>query len=132
MGGCGTFASGNNVAYTYETVGMIDGIKVLRGIEGAGKHHLPEEAHSSSAYIKLNNDGSFNMMRIYDTDHYLKLEIAYHREPNIDPSGKKILHVHEYRVKGDMSNRPGRLLTSDEYEKYKKYVGGNVRWKMGM
>jgi hypothetical protein len=89
MGGCGTFAAGNNVAYTYETVGTIDGIKVLRGIEGSGKHHLPEEAHSSSAYIKLNNDGSFNMMHIYDTDHYLKLEIAYHREPNIDPSGKK-------------------------------------------
>ena len=42
MGGCGTFAAGNNVAYTYETVGMIDGIKVLRGIEGSGKHHLPE------------------------------------------------------------------------------------------
>jgi hypothetical protein len=50
----------------------------------------------------------------------------------IDPSGKKILHIHEYRVKGDMSNRPGRLLTSDEYEKYKKYIEGNVRWKMGM
>ena len=29
MGGRGTFAAGNNVAYTYETVGKIEGIKVM-------------------------------------------------------------------------------------------------------
>ena len=75
MGGCGTFAAGNNVAYTYETVGFIEGIKVLRGIEGSGKHHLPEEAHSSSAYIKLNDDGSFNIDSLdaceYSTEAYM-------------------------------------------------------------
>lgn len=71
-------------------------------------------------------------MRIYDNDHYLKLEIAYHPEPNIDSNRKKILHIHEYRTKGDMSNRPSRLLTPAEYEMYKKYIGENIRWKTGM
>ncbi len=54
MGGRGTFVSGKKVAYTYETVGKIDGVKILKGI--LGKHGLPEEAHSSSAYIFLNYD----------------------------------------------------------------------------
>ena len=36
MGGCGTFASGNNVAYTYETVEMIEDAKILQGIPGKG------------------------------------------------------------------------------------------------
>ena len=45
MGGRGTFAVGNKVPYSYETVGTIDGVKVLQGT--SGKHGLPEEAHSS-------------------------------------------------------------------------------------
>ena len=84
MGGRGTFAAGNPVPYNYQTVGTIGGVKVLVGI--GGKHSLPEEAHSSSAYIKLKSDGTFHEMRIYDRDHYLVKEIAYHREP------KKFLH----------------------------------------
>ena len=56
MGGRGTFASGNTVPYTYNTVGKIGGIKVLKGVQG--KHGLPEEAHSSNAYISLHPNGS--------------------------------------------------------------------------
>jgi hypothetical protein len=126
MGGCGTFAAGNNVDFTYHTVGMIEDAKVLEGIPGSGKHHLPEEAHSSTAYIKLRKDGSFGMRRIYDTDHYLKLEIGYHREPDLDSTSVKVLHIHEYLEKGNMQNRTKRLLTSEEYEKYKKYFGGRL------
>lgn len=63
MGGRGTFASGNNVAYTYKTVGKINGVKVLKVI--GGKHSLPEESHTSNVYIKLKPDGSFREMRIY-------------------------------------------------------------------
>ena len=46
MGGRGTFASGNTVAYTYVTIEKIEGIKVLKGLNG--KHGLPEETHSST------------------------------------------------------------------------------------
>lgn len=94
MGGRGTFASGNPVAYTYITVGKIAGVKVLEGLNG--KHSLPEEAHSSLAYIKLKPDGTFHEMRIYDKDHYLQYEIAYHPEKHIDPSGRPVLHYHIY------------------------------------
>ena len=94
MGGRGTFASGNNVTFTYKTVSFIEGVKVLKGLNG--KHSLPEEAHSSRAYIKLKPDGSFHEMRIYDKNHYLVLEIAYHKEPKIDKTGKPVLHYHTY------------------------------------
>ena len=47
MGGRGTFASGKNVAYSYETVGKIEGVKVLKGIGQA--RGLPVESHSSNA-----------------------------------------------------------------------------------
>ncbi|MBO4446135.1 MAG: hypothetical protein J5782_04235 [Clostridia bacterium] len=94
MGGRGTFAVGNIVPYVYETVGFIEGVKVLEGVDG--KHGLPEEAHSSSAYIKLKPDGTFHEMRFYDKDHYLVFEIAYHPEKKLDPSNKPVLHYHTY------------------------------------
>ena len=39
MGGRGTFAAGKIVPYTYETVGKIHDIKILKGTNG--KHGLP-------------------------------------------------------------------------------------------
>ena len=124
MGGRGTFASGNSVAYRYETVGNRHGIKVLRGT--GNLHDLPVEAHSSKAYIKLHPDGSFSMMRFYDKNRYLVKEIAYHPEKYLDKSRKPILHVHEYEP-GNLNNRRKRLLTIREYEENKKYFGGNLR-----
>ena len=126
MGGKGTYAIGNNVGYTYQTVGKIDGIKVLKGM--GNLHDLPVEAHSSAAYIKLKPNGEFSMMRFYDKNHYLVKEIAYHPEKYLDSSRKPILHIHEYEP-GNLSNRPNRLLTAQEYEKYKQYFGGKLRWK---
>ena len=127
MGGRGTFASGNSVAYNYETVGKIEGVKVLKGT--GNLHDLPVEAHSSKAYIKLHPDGRFSMMRFYDRNLYLVKEIAYHPEAHLDKSRKPILHIHEYEP-GNLNNRRKRLLTEQEYEKYKKYFVGGLRWKV--
>ena len=122
MGGRGTFAAGNPVPYSYQTVGTIDGVKVLVGT--GGKHSLPEEAHSSSAYIKLKSDGTFHEMRIYDKDHYLVKEIAYHREPKIsDNRTDNVLHVHEYH-RNDFKNRTTRPITADEIKKYRRFFKG--------
>ena len=123
MGGRGTFASGNSVPYSYETVGYIEGVKVLKGLNG--KHGLPEEAHSSNAYIKLKPDGTFHEMRIYDKDHYLVLEIAYHPEPKLNAGNKSenVLHIHEYK-RDNFKDRTPRLMTQKEIEKYKKYLKG--------
>lgn len=123
MGGRGTFAAGTEVAYTYQTVGIIEGVKVLQGLNG--KHGLPEEAHSGMAYIKLKPDGTFHEMRIYDKDHYLVMEIAYHPEPKLNNGNRteNILHVHEYQ-KDNFKHRHARLLTEEEMKKYKKYFKG--------
>ena len=123
MGGRGTFAAGNNVDYTYQTVGYIEGVKVLEGLNG--KHNLPEEAHSSSAYIKLKPDGTFHEMRIYDKDHYLVKEIAYHPEPGLNGRNRSenVLHIHEYK-RDNFKNRPPRLMTAEEIKKYSKYLKG--------
>lgn len=124
MGGRGTFSKGDNPPYTYKTVGKIDEVKVLEGI--SGKHALPEESHSSVAYIKVKPDGTFHEMRIYDKNHRTIREIAYHPEPSINHGNRseKILHVHIYPTPGDFSNRPPHRITKEEYEKYKKFFKG--------
>lgn len=124
MGGRGTFAIKNNVDFSYKTVGVISGVKVLKGI--SGKHGLPEESHSSKAYIKLKPDGTFHEMRIYDKQHYLVKEIAYHPEPKLNNGNRTecVLHVHEYIQKDNFSIRPAHRITKEEYEKYKKYFKG--------
>lgn len=120
MGGRGTFAVGNIVAYTYGTTGKIEGVKVLTGLNG--KHGLPEEAHSSRAYIKLKPDGTFHEMRIYDKDHYLRYEIAYHPEPKLDPSRKPVLHYHRYDRNFSRSN--AKRLSEKATKRFRKYLKG--------
>lgn len=123
MGGRGTFAKGNAVSYTYKTVGKIEGVKVLQGING--KHSLPAESHYSLAYIKLKPNGVFHEMRIYDKDHYLVKEIAYHPEPKVNNGNRSenVLHVHEYE-RDNFANRPAHKISKEEYEAYKKYFKG--------
>ena len=124
MGGRGTFASGNIVPFKYRTVGIIEGVKVLEGSNGV--KGLPVEAHSSGAYIQLHPDGTFKMYREFDKEKYLTLEIAYHPEPKLTGHAKPVLHVHEY-PRNDFKNRSKRLLTTAEYNKYKKFFKGVPR-----
>lgn len=120
MGGRGTFAAGNPVPYSYQTVGMIGGVKVLKGI--GGKHSLPEEAHSSSAYIKLKPDGTFHEMRIYDKDHYVILELAYHPEKSLGSAGRSILHYHLYDR--NFNRTLARKMPKAMRKRYSKYFAG--------
>ena len=123
MGGRGSFAKGINMPYgKYEEIGKIDGIKILKGTQG--NHKLPEESASSKGYIRQDHNGNFKEMRLYDENHHIKLEIAYHREPNLTKNlNDKVLHVHEYK-NGDFDSRTIRLITPEEYNKYKKFFGG--------
>ena len=123
MGGRGTFAAGNPVAYTFETVDYIEDVKVLKGING--KHGLPEEAHSSHAYIVLKPDGTFHEMRIYDKEHYLVKEIAYHPEPGLNNGNRteNVLHVHDYQ-RDNFKDRAPHRITKKEYDEYNKYFKG--------
>ena len=114
MGGRGTFASGNPVPYTYQAVDLIEGIKVLVGIEG--KHGLPEEAHTSSAYISLHPDGRVKQLRLYNADLTAKTDIEYSVH-----QGKLSLHAHDYV---DGVRQPARPLTEREKKEYMKFFGG--------
>ncbi len=122
MGGNGSFSSGINNPYNkYKEVGHIEGVKVLKGIQG--HHKLPEESKTSNAYIRM-KDNQFYEMRFYDNNHKLKLEIAYHPEPKL--TGKhdiKVLHIHEYE-NGNFKSRTTRLMTNEEIKQYKKYFKG--------
>lgn len=120
MGGRGTFAIGNPVPYTYETVDTIEGVKVLHGL--GQKHDLPVEAHSSRAYIKLHPDGNLNMLRIYDADHYLVAEIAYHPERKLTGTAENVLHIHYYDR--NLNRTDAEYLDKATFEKYKKYLKG--------
>jgi hypothetical protein len=137
MGGRGTFAAGNAVKYTYEVDtnfspdGKFHEVKVLKGMEDSGKHGLPESSHSSTAYLKMNSDGTFNMMRIYDKEHNLRLEIAYHSEQSIAKGKSKVLHYHTYGKEFSQNanssfGRTTKVLhkNSKMYKQYKRYFKG--------
>ena len=55
-------------------------------------------------------------------------EIAYHPEPNLTGNREPVLHIHEYK-RDNFADRKPRLLTKNEYEKYKKYFKGWNEWK---
>lgn len=115
MGGRGTFAAGNSVPYSYETINKINGVKVLRGLYG--KHGLPEEAHSSSAYISLHHNGMVRQLRLYNPNLTAKTDIEYSVH-----QGKLSLHAHDY-VGG--IRQPARQLTEYEKKEFLKFFGDN-------
>ena len=115
MGGRGTFAAGNPVPYTYQTIGTVNGVKVLQGLNG--KHGLPEEAHTSNAYASLHQDGRVKQLRLYNNNLTAKTDIEYSVH-----QGKLSLHAHDYVGGVRQSARP---LTENEKRKFLKFFGGN-------
>ena len=125
MGGRGTYSKGKNPVLYYYCIGKIDGVKILKGI--GNFHRLPEESHNSKAYIKVDENGTFQQYREFNSNHQLIIEIGYHREKSIDKHAQKVLHIHHYTPPGDFNNRPARRLTESELNKYRKFlVGLNV------
>ena len=114
MGGRGTYAAGKNVAYMYESIGKLDGIKVLKGING--KHGLPEEAHTSRAYISIYPNGNVKQIRIYHDNLTAKTDIEYSIHQGI-----MSLHAHDY-ING--VRQSARSLSDEERIVYGNYFGG--------
>ena len=118
MGGRGTFASGkNDTPFVSRTVGLFHGIKVLEGI--GARHNLPEEAHTSLAYAKLFKDGNLQMLRFYDENKFLRVEIGYHPEPGLTGHHQPIYHIHTYTRLFERSH--ARFLTREEVSLYGRY-----------
>ena len=130
MGGRGTFAVGNNVPYSYETVGTIDGDKILQPIDKKKSYKLPEESHTAkNSYVLLDKDGVFHQYREYDSNHRVILEIGYHQEKGLGKGD--VLHIHVHRKPGiDFHSDPStekRKLTRKEYKRFFKGVSINDR-----
>lgn len=125
MGGRHTYAFGNDVPFKWETVGFFQGYKILKGKDGI--HKLPEEAHSSEAYVQLYPDGNLQMIRFYDKDKFLTVEIGFHPEPELTGHHDYVYHIHEYGR--DFTSRTKRLFTPADIEKYGKIltVKGHLR-----
>lgn len=84
--------------------------------------------HSSNAYIQLNPDGSVRTLRFYGSDHRIKLEIAKHREVNLDSSNKPVLHYHVYDYsKGVKAHGEARRATKAMRKRLGKLFEGS--WK---
>lgn len=115
MGGRGTYAVGNNVPKLYETVGEINGVKILEKKNKSESKNLPEEAHSSSAYLLLDDNGVFRKYREYDK-HIIKFEIEYGTH-----AAKKVLHYHPY-INGE--RQKAEKIPPAMTEKYKKFFKG--------
>ena len=127
MGGRGTFAVGNTVPYSYETVGTIDGVKIFQPIDTKKSYKLPEESHTAkNSYVLLDKDGVFHQYREYDSNHRVILEIGYHQEKGLGKGD--VLHIHVHRKPGiDFHSDPStekRKLTRKEYQKYKRFFKG--------
>lgn len=127
MGGNGTFAAGNVAKYRWETVGTVHGVKVLALRDRGLSRKLPEEAHSSRMYIQQHPDGSFSQLRIYDRFHRLRFEVGYHREPQLDESGKAVLHYHVYTYPSGSSRfkrTEAKRITERMWKRLRRFMKG--------
>lgn len=96
MGGRGTYSVGRQVAYAYQCVDKIDGVKVLKPMDSKKSLKLPEESHTSgNKYILLDKDGVFHQYREYDKNHKVVLEIGYHQEKGLGKGDVLHIHIHQ-------------------------------------
>lgn len=99
MGGRGSFSKGKETAYKYKTVDIIDGVKVIQPAREKMSYKLPEESHSSRAYLLYSRvDGTFHQYREYNENHEVVLEVGYHMENDLGKG--KVLHMHIYTIPG--------------------------------
>lgn len=130
MGGKGTYSTGQSPAYTYETVGFLDGVKIIQPIDKTKSLKLPEESHTpGNSYVLLDKNGVFHQYREYNDNHEVVLEIGYHHESTLGAGD--ILHVHVHKIPGiEYHNQADKYKIGSGdplYEKYKHlFVGVKI------
>ncbi len=127
MGGNGTYSLGLSPEYSYETVGKIDGVKILKPKDPRKMAKLPEESHSPNArYVLLDKDGIFHQYREYNENHQVVFEIGYHYERSLGKGD--VLHVHVHTIPGVEGHTDARKYAigpgDQYYEKYKRFFKG--------
>lgn len=122
MGSRGSFleSGGFSAPAKWQTVGYIDGIKVLRPKDPKAKPNLPGFSNTpSTAYLLLRDNGEFSQLRVFDADRKPILDVDFGKHAN-----KKSLHAHKY-VNGDREKNPIMLKPGNNiYEQYKRLFKG--------
>ena len=127
MGGKGTYSTGKSPSYTFETVGYLNDVKILRPIDKTKSLKLPEESHTAgNKYVLLDKNGVFHQYREYNENHEVIFEIGYHHEKALGQGD--ILHVHVHNkpgIENHSSASKFKIGTGDSYyEKYKHLFVG--------
>ncbi len=113
----------------FHTVGYIEDVKVIESLGAC--QGMPSSSRGSHAYIKLYPNGTFRMMRVFDEDRCLYLEIAYHYEPSLTGKDRRrVLHYHTYEKSYSMNNRvpstrsSAQPITESLLQQYGRYFQG--------
>lgn len=122
MGSRGAFLEGGGFSAParWQTVGYVDGIKILLPKDPKASISLPERSNTpGTAYVSYRKDGTFSQHIVFDVNRLPVYRIDYgmHR-------GKKSLHVHYYKDGNTLPN-PTDLKKGDPlYEKHKRLFKG--------
>ncbi len=61
------------------------------------------------------------LLRFYDKDKHLTIEIGFHREPDLTGHNREVYHIHEYQ-RDNFTDRKPRLFTECDLKKYGKHM----------
>lgn len=122
MGSRGSFleSGGFRVPARWQTVGYIDGIKVLAPKDPSASLSLPERANTpGTTYVIYRENGVFKQLITFDENRMPIYEIDYGPHNHV-----LYLHVHFY-INGNRFGEPTPLLPGNPiYEKYKRLFKG--------
>lgn len=127
MGSTGAFlSSGGFTEYNWEEVGKMYGIKILKKKTNDRPSLPPYSNTPGTAYLLLEDDGSFKQFRQYGEGRKPEFDIDYGQHK----SDKKSLHLHQY-INGERQNNPhmivnesGEIMDPKLYNRFKKLLKG--------
>lgn len=122
MGSRGAFLEGGGFSAParWQTVGYVDGIKILLPKDPKASISLPERSNTpGTAYASYHKDGTFSQYIAFDANRMPVYRIDYgmHR-------GKKLLHVHYYEAGNALPNPINLVKGEPLYEKHKHLFKG--------
>jgi len=119
MGSAGSFleSGGFKPPLKWETVNVIDGIKVIKKKDNSNAG-LPLYSNTpGTTYMLFGSDGNFRQIRKYGEDRKPIYDIDYHKV------GKKmLLHIHYYTNNIRDKEKYHKKLSNDIYEKYENII----------
>ena len=116
MGSRGGSIGNSKVPKGWHITGFFEGIAILRPNNPNQSLSLPRESELPGvSYLLYKKDGTFKQLRIFGSDNKPTMDIDYHMK-----DGEMSLHKHIY-ING-VRQKEHIDLTTEEFDKYKKFV----------